>query len=162
MRFENPSRPDAWDMTRTEKTSLTFLMNAAASLNEAKEDLAERLKKIDGGPELMDQLAEGSIKLLNEVRMTIPERQRQSLANTACDYEMRLVPKMTPRTTNVIVQKEEFRSLVDAAQVRCTSCAEMNENKGQCDLFRLLQVVLPLEAYDTTLLCPYNRAEWEN
>ena len=161
-KFVYPSREDARDLTRNEKSSLTHLMNATSSLNEAKDDLAERLKMIDGGPELMDQLAAGSVKLLTEIRMTIPERQRNSLANTAKDYEMRLVPKFTPSTTNVIVPKEEFRNLVDAAQVKCVDCMEPNENKHRCELFKLLQVVLPLEAYDTTFLCPYNRAEWEN
>ena len=161
-KFVYPSREDARDLTRNEKSSLTHLMNATSSLNEAKDDLAERLKMIDGGPELMDQLAAGSVKLLTEIRMTIPERQRNSLANTAQDYEMRLVPKFTPSTTNVIVPKEEFRNLVDAAQVKCVDCMEPNENKHRCELFKLLQVVLPLEAYDTTFLCPYNRAEWEN
>lgn len=160
--FLNPSREDAKDMTRREKACLTFLMNAASALMEAKDDLAERLKMIDGGQELMDTVADGAVELLTEIRMTIPERQRTSLSNTAKDYEMRLIPKMTPSKTCVVVQKEDFRSLVDAAQVKCSDCTELNENCGNCDLFRLLQTVLPLDAYDTTFLCPYNRAEWEN
>jgi len=160
--FVHPSREDAWDMTRREKSSLIFLMNATSAWVEAKDDLAERLTHIDGGPELMQTLVDGLIKLLTEIRMTIPVRQRTSLANTAKDYEMRMVPKMTPSKTNVVVEKEDFRELVNAAQVKCTECAELNENKKTCELFRLLQVVLPLDAYDTTFLCPYNRAEWEN
>lgn len=162
MKFVHPSRTDAKDMTRREKASLTYLMNATSALVEAKEDLAERLEMIDGGAEMMEQLADGSVKLLTEVRKTIPERQRTSLANTANDYEMRLVPKMTPSRTCVVVQKEDFRQLVDAAQEKCTACAELNEDKHKCELFKLLQNVVPLEAYDTTILCPYNRAEWEN
>lgn len=161
-RFANPSRQDAKDMTRPEKAALTYLMNAASAFVDAKEDLHDRLQMIEGGLELMETVAEGSLKLLTDIRMTIPERQRTSLANTAKDYEMRLVPKMTPSKTCVVVQKEDFRSLVDAAQVRCTDCTELNEDCGNCNLFRLLQIVLPLDAYDTTFLCPYNRAEWEN
>ena len=160
--FVHPTRPDAKDMTRDEKACLTFLMNAASALMDAQGDLAERLKMIDGGPELMKTVAEGSVKLLTELRMTIPERQRTSLANTAKDYEMRLVPKMTPSKICVIVQKEDFRELVNAAQVQCRECAELNEDCGKCKLFRLLQVILPLDSYDTTFLCPYNMAEWEN
>jgi len=160
--FVNPSRSDAKDLTRREKACLTFLMNAASALMEAKDDLSDRLTMIDGGQELMDTVANGAVKLLTEVRMTIPERQRTSLANTAKDYEMRLVPKMTPSKTCVVVQKEDFRHMVDAAQVKCRDCTEMNEDCHKCELFQLLQVVLPLEAYDTTFLCPYNTAEWEN
>ena len=160
--FVNPSRPDAKDMTRPEKAALTFLMNVASAFADAREDLRDRLQMIEGGQELMDTIADGSIKLLTEIRMTIPEKQRTSLANTAKDYEMRLVPKMTPSKTCVVVQKEDFRSLVDAAQARCNLCTDMNEDKEKCSLFQLLKIVLPLDAYDTTLLCPYNRAEWEN
>lgn len=160
--FVHPSRADAKDMTRNEKACLTFLMNATSALVEAQDDLAERLKMIDGGTELMRTVAEGSVKLLTELRMTIPERQRTSLANTAKDYEMRLVPKMTPSKVCVVMQKEDFRELVNAAQVQCKDCAELNEDCGKCKLFRLLQIVLPLDSYDTTFLCPYNMAEWEN
>ena len=161
-RFVNPSRADAWDMTRTEKCSLTYLANAASTLVDAKKDLADRLGRIEGGTERMNMLADECVKLLTEVRMTIPERQRTSLSNTVKDFEMRMVPKMTPSKTNVIVEKEDFRSLVDAAQYRCKNCADLNAESRNCDLFRLLQVILPLEGYDSTILCPYNRAEWEN
>ena len=162
MKFVHPSREDAKDLTRREKASLTYLMNATSALVEAKDDLAERLEMIDGGNELMEQIASGSVKLLTDVRMTIPEKQRTSLANTANDYEMRLVPKATPSKTSVVVYKEDFRQLVDAAQAKCVTCAELNEDKHKCELYKLLQNVVPLEAYDTTILCPYNRAEWEN
>lgn len=162
MTFKNPSREDAWNLTRTEKMSLTFLMNAASALAEAKDDLADRLGRIDGGRERMEKLVEESLSLLTDVRMTIPEKQRQNLANTAMDYEMRMVPKLTPTSTNVIVQKEEFRAMVDAAQEKCGACADLNEECGKCKLFRLLTVVLPLDSYDGTILCPYNRAEWGN
>ena len=160
--FVHPSRDDAWDLTRNEKSSLMFLMNAASAWNEAKIDLESRASKIDGGMELLNRIAEDSVKLLTELRMTVPERQRNSLANTAQDYEMRLVPKFTPSSHNVLLQKEDFRALVDAAQEKCGNCAEMNEDSCKCKLFNLLQVVLPLDDYHTTFLCPYNRAEWEN
>ena len=162
MQFVNKSREDAREMTRREQTCLTFLMNAASALMEAKDDLAGRLTMIDGGKELMDTIADGCVKLLTEVRMTIPERQRNNLANTASDYEMRLVPKFTPTKTNVIIQKEEFRKLVDAAQVKCRDCVEDGTHCKACELYQLLTTILPLEAHDETMLCPYNLAEWEN
>lgn len=162
LQFVHPSREDAWDMTRNEKICLMFLMNAASALEDAKETLADRMKRIDGGPELMQTVADGCLKLLTEVRMTIPDRQRTSLANTAKDYEMRMVPKFTPSTTNVVVQKEDFRQLVDAAQIKCRECADTNDESRRCELFRLLQIAIPLDTYDSTFLCPYNMAKWEN
>ena len=160
--FKNPSRSDAVGLTRQEKTSLMFLMNLVSSLIFAKEDLSDRLNMIENGHELMDMISDGSMKLLTEIRMTIPEKQRASISNVAKDYEMRLVPKMTPSKISVVVDKEDFRCLVDAAQVKCQDCTELNEDCWKCNLFQLLQNVIPLEAYDTTFLCPYNRAEWEN
>ena len=161
-KFAIPSRDDAWDLTRGERASVTFLMNAASAIIDAKEDLSDRLKAIDGGEELMDQVAEGCVKLLTEVRRTIPERQRTSLANTAEDYEMRLVPKLTPSKTSVIVQKEDFRCLVDAAQAKCRQCVEDSRGAKQCDLYKLLVTILPLDEYPEMNLCPYNMAWWEN
>jgi len=166
MEFVNKSREDAVKLTRREQMCMTFLMNAASALAEAKDDMKDRLGMIDGGQDMMDTLVDGSMKLLTEVRMTIPEHQRTHLANTARDYEMRLVPKFTPSKTNVIVQKEEFRKLVDAAQRRCLECADTYEEaeKG-CDLFRLLTTILPLDDYSVLKpwdRCPYDQAEWGN
>ena len=162
MMFTNPSRDDAWNLTRDEKISMTFLTTTVSALAEAKDDLKDRISKIEGGTELMDRLVEDSGKLLTEVRKTIPERQRLSMANTAKDFEIRLVPKMTPSRTTVVCQKEDFRKLVDAAQVKCRECVEDGENCKRCELYQLLTVVLPLDYYEGTMLCPYNLAEWGN
>ena len=76
--------------------------------------------------------------------------------------ETRMVPKMTPSKTTVLVQKEEFRQLVDAAQVKCSECTDDSEQCKACGLFKLLKIVVPLESYEGTFLCPYNLAGWEN
>lgn len=160
MKFATPSREDAWLMTRKEKQSLTFLMNMASGLCYGQDDLAERLSKIEGGAEMMKDLVENSQKLLNEVRRTIPEPQRKSINNVALDYEMRLVPKLTPLGKNIIITQDELRALVDAAQIKCRECADMAEDSEKCPLFQLLVKVLPLDSYDGTILCPYNMARW--
>lgn len=162
MKFAIPSRADARDLSRREKMSITFLMNATSSLADAKDELNGRLDMIDGGHELMDRLVEDSQKLLTEVRKTIPERQRTHLANTANDFEMRLVPKMTPAKTSVVMQKEEFRELVNAAQVKCRECLDDGQECKQCKLYQLLTVVLPMDEHEDGMLCPYNMAEWGN
>ena len=161
-RFVVPSREDAWDVTRQEKISIMFLMNTVSSMMDSREDLKDRVSRIDGGPELMDTMADSAEKLLTEIRRTIPEDQRVSINNVSKDMEMRMVPKMTPSKTTVVVQKEDFRQLVDAAQVKCRECTEDSEQCKVCGLFKLLKVVIPLESYDGTFLCPYNMAGWEN
>jgi ribonuclease D len=160
--FATPSREDAWDITRSEKMSILFLMNTVSAMMDSREELANRVSRIDGGKELMDTMVESSEKLLTEIRRTIPEDQRMSLNNISKDMEMRMVAKMTPSKTTVLVQKEDFRQLVDAAQVKCLECVDDNEQCKRCGLFKLLKNVVPLETYEGTMLCPYNMAGWEN
>jgi len=160
--FAVPSRDDAWDITRQEKMSILFLMNTVSAMMDSREELKDRVSRIEGGQELMDEMVDSSEQLLTEIRKTIPTSQRVSLNNISKDMEMRMVPKMTPSKTTVLVQKEDFRQLVDAAQVKCRECTDDSVQCRQCGLFKLLQSVVPLEKYDGTFLCPYNMAGWEN
>ena len=160
--FAVPSRDDAWDVTRPEKLSILFLMNTVSAMMDSKEELRDRVSRIDGGPEMMDTMCEVSEKLLTEIRRTIPEKQRHNINNISRDMEMRMVPKATPRKTTVLMQKEEFRSLVDAAQEKCMLCTEDGEGCRECKLYQLLTVVLPLDPHEPGNLCPYNMAGWEN
>lgn len=161
-RFVVPSRKDAWDVTRQEKMSILFLMNTVSAMIDSRDELNDRVSRIDGGAELMDTMVDSADKLLTEIRRTIPEDQRVSINNVSKDMEMRMVPKMTPSKTTVLIQKEDFRQLVDAAQVKCRDCTDDSEQCRECGLFKLLKIVVPLERYDGTFLCPYNLAGWEN
>ena len=160
--FAVPSREDAWDVKRQEKLSILFLMNTVSAMMDSRDELADRISKIDGGRELMDTMVESSEKLLTEIRRTIPEDQRRSINNISKDMEMRMVAKMTPMKTTVLVQKDDFKTLVDAAQIKCRECTDDSEQCKTCELFRLLKIVVPLETYEGTFLCPYNMAGWEN
>ena len=160
--FVTPSREDAWDVTRPEKLSILFLMNTVSSMMDSREELRDRVSRIDGGPEMMDTMCTVSEKLLTEIRRTIPEKQRHSINNISKDMEMRMVPKATPKTTMVLMHKEEFRELVDAAQEKCVLCTLDSEDCNQCKLYQLLKTVLPMDRYESGSLCPYNMAGWEN
>lgn len=160
--FAVPSREDAWDVTRKEKMSILFLMNTVSAMMDSRDELRDRVSRIEGGPELMDTMCETAQKLLTEIRKTIPNAQRHNINNVSKDMEMRMVPKATPSKTTVLVQKEEFRTLVDAAQAKCRDCADTPEEAEKCELFKLLKVVVPLDRYTGTLLCPYNEIRWEN
>lgn len=161
MKFVNPSREDAYELTRKEKASMQYIAHAASALEEAKDDLGERLGHVDNGAERMAKLSADAIQLLTELRMTVPERQRMSMINTAKDMEIRLVPKFTPTSHNVVVQKEDFRELVNCAQAKCRECAYDDEECKACRLYQLLSVILPMDDYHWHHLCPYV-AEWEN
>ena len=160
--FATPSRDDAWDVTRPEKLSILFLMNTVSSMMDSREELRDRVSRIDGGAEMMDTMCEVSEKLLTEIRRTIPEKQRHNINNISKDMEMRMVPKATPSKTMVLMQKEEFRELVDAAQEKCLLCTDDSEECKACKLHQILTVVLPLDLYEAGNLCPYNMAGWEN
>ena len=160
--FATPSREDAWLVTRNEKLSILFLMNTVSAMMDSKDELAGRISRIDGGPETMKSMCEQAEWILTEIRRTIPTEQRHNINNVSKDMEMRMVPKATPSKTMVLMQKEEFRSLVDAAQAKCHDCVDDNEECRKCKLFQLLTVVLPMDKYDVGNLCPYNMAGWEN
>ena len=155
-----PSRADAVRINRAEKMGMIVLAYAATILDDLQTEIADRLKMIDNGPERLKELSEQVDGLLNEIRLTIPENQRLNLQNTARDFEIRLTPKMTPTKTSVVMQKEEFKELVDHARKRCVDCMESDEDCEKCKLFQLLTVILPLEDYHDGMLCPYNLGEW--
>lgn len=160
--FEIPSREDAWLVTRGEKLSILFLMNTVSAMMDSREELKDRISRIDGGQEMMNAMCDTSERLLTEIRRTIPTDQRHNINNVSKDMEMRMVPKATPSKTTVLIQKEEFRTLVDAAQVKCSDCTDDNVECRKCKLFRLLTVILPMDRYDDSFLCPYNARDWEN
>lgn len=142
--------------------SILFMMNAVSSMMDSRDDLKDRCSKIEGGTEMMEQMVEVSERMLTELRKTIPENQRVSLNNIAKDMEMRMVPKATPSKTSVIMQKEELKALVDAAQVQCRECVLDGDECGTCELYKVLTSVLPLDRQGNNMLCPYNMAVWEN
>ena len=160
--FATPSREDAWLVNRGEKLSILFLMNTVSAMMDSKNELADRISRIDGGTETMKSMCEQAEWILTEIRRTIPTEQRHNINNVSRDMEMRMVPKATPSKTMVLMQKEEFRSLVDAAQTKCHDCVDDNKECRKCKLFQLLTVVLPMDRYDVGNLCPYNMAGWEN
>lgn len=161
-RIIEPSREDAVRLTRNEKTSMIVLAYAATVLDDLQADIADRLGMVPDGAEKLKKISEATDALLAELRRTIPVNQRVNLSNTARDYDFRLMPKASPMSTSVIMTKDEFKELVDCARVKCRECTDTNEECEKCGLFQLLTVVLPLDDYDDTMLCPYNLGEWAN
>lgn len=156
-----PSRADAVRLNRTEKTSMLLLSYAAAIIEDLPDEIGDRIAMVENGPERIRKISAEINDLLQEIRVTIPMNQRQNLVNTVDDYEARFVPKATPYGANVLIQREEFRELVDAARIKCRECTEDDENCEKCKLYQLLTVVLPLDEYHGVMLCPYNLGEWK-
>ena len=161
LKFTVPSRPDAYPMKRAEKEEMLFFMNAVSILQHARENLTERLSKVENGQITADMLAEESLKLLEELRLTIPEKQRQNLHNMGLDLKMQLVPKLTAGGTTSVVPHDDFKELTEAAKIKCRECTMDNEECEECKLFQLFTAILPLNRYDGLYLCPYNLAVWK-
>lgn len=160
--FAEASRADAKEMTRQEKMDMIYLVNAASIFSEMPEKLADRLKMIDGGTELATEIMEKSLRLVAELRATIPERQRTNLYNMGLDMRMSMVPKYSPESKVSVIPNEDFRELTEASREKCRECILDNEDaQKECRLYNLFTAILPLNRYDT-FLCPYNLAEWGN
>lgn len=157
-----PSREDAVRLTRNEKMAMILLAHSASVLEDMQQDIGDRLGMIENGRDRMKTVAEECDALLQEVRRTIPMEQRRNLDNTCRDYEMRTVPKHTPSTTNVVMGKEEFKTLVDYARATCHDCTIDDEECQECSLFKTLSATLPLDSYHHQYLCPYNMGKWGN
>lgn len=158
----DPSRPDAVRLKRNEKLSMLHMMYAVTVIDDLKTDICDRIEMIQDGMERLDRIAKESDALLNELRVTIPENQRIAMQHTAEDYEIRLTPKATPSENNVIITKEEFRELVDAAKTKCMDCTLDDEECSKCKLYQLFTSVVPLDNYNALNLCPYNLGGWAN
>ncbi len=160
--MQYPSRPDAVRLRRNEKFAMMHMMYVATTLEDLQKDLADRLGMLENGSERMKTVAELADRLLTDLRVTVPEDQRVSMENTGKDYEMRLAPKMTPCGNNVIMTADEFRALVDAAREKCRECVMDDTECENCELYRLLTCVLPIDDYHSINLCPYNLGKWAN
>lgn len=161
-RFLHPSREDAKPVTYREKTAILHLINQTSLLMEAKDDLADRVQMIESGPEMLRTLCETSEKLMEEVRLTIPERQRLMINNVTRDSEMRLIPKMCPTFGHLLISNDDYRELIEAARIKCNGCADTPEQAKRCKLYKLFLDILPLDSYDSVFLCPYSQPEWKS
>jgi hypothetical protein len=147
-------------LKRSEFEAVRCLMGAVSYAAHAKDDLQDRLQCIPNGKQRMN-MAIGSFRsIANDILGTITYGQNRQLLNTMNDMDMRMVPKMTRMTTNVIYELEIAKSLVNIAMEKCTDCVEDSRSCRKCALYQVLESTMPLENYDS-LSCPYSRSEWE-
>ena len=156
----SPSREDAVRLTRTEKMGMITLAYVATVLEDMQTEMKDRFEMVENGNERLKQASDITDELLNEVRMTIPVNQRMNLQNTAHEFEVRLAPKATPSKTSVVMQKEEFKDLIDFARAKCVDCMMSDTECEKCKLFQALTIHVPLQDYHDGMLCPYNMGVW--
>ena len=149
-------------LNRNERNSILMLVCTEAVLKTVMVDLEKRLGHIPSGVEKLKKATELVTEIDSGILATISKEQRSNLSKTGRDYELRLVPKMTPMKTNVVLDKETLKALVDASQAgECMMCVKTAKESRNCKLHRLLVVLTPMPHYEGEL-CPFNNVGWEN
>jgi len=163
----NPKRvwlaeEDCERLNRGEFEAVRCLLGALSYTAHAKQDLQKRLECVPGGRQRMAMVLGGLRAIADDVIGTVPRGQCKQLRNTMSDMEMRMVPKMTGMSQNVILEKDHAKALIDIAMERCRGCVEGAEEGRKCPLYKVLESFLPLDSYENGMLCPYSRSEWSD
>lgn len=162
----NPKRvwldeKDCERMNRPEYEAMRGLMAAISYTANADKDLRKRLECVPSGRQRMAMVLGGIKAIADDLIGTMTTGQCRQLQNTMKDMELRMVPKMTSMSQNVIFDKELAKGLIDTAQEKCRGCVEDAETCRDCSLYKILEGLLPLKEYDG-LICPYSISEWED
>lgn len=146
-------------LLRSEKAALIILICLEVLTDDCDEDLSRRIEDKAQWKADVKQVKEGLARLVDNALKTLNMDQMVNLKKISKDYELRLYPKLTPTSGNIVVDKETLRTLIDASQEKCVDCFKSEAESRSCKLQRLLSVLIPMESYDTNL-CAFNNREW--
>lgn len=146
---------------RNEYTGLKMLLAFVSISAYAREDLQKRLECVPHGKERMNMAVGGLRSVCNDLIGTVSRAQCRQIMGTMRDFEMRLLPKLTPGSTNIIMTKEQGKDLLDCARWKCHDCVEDGERCRECQLYKVLEATTPLDDYGDGMICPYALADWK-
>jgi hypothetical protein len=146
---------------RNEYTGLKMLLAFVSISAYAREDLQKRLECVPHGKERMNMAVGGLRSVCNDLIGTVSRAQCRQIMGTMRDYDVRLIPKLTPGSTNIIMTREAGKELIDLAREKCHGCTEDGDSCRKCRLYKILEGTTPLDSYGSGLICPYSLAEWE-
>ena len=152
---------DCERLRRTEMMAVRMLLAALSTASYAQDDLGDRLECIPNGAVRMRLSLGGLRAVADDIIGTISKAQAKQIWNTLKDFEMRVVPKLTPQSTNVILSRDEAKELIDCARWKCHSCVEDGTSCRKCRLYQLLEATTPLDDYGDQVVCPYALTDWE-
>lgn len=148
-------------LRKSEFEAMRYLLTASSNIAAAMDSLGNRLACVPDGTRRMRMLAGACRAIAMDILGTVPEKQLIQLQNTMHDFKIQLVPQATHAPTqNVVMETGIAQGLVDIAQKQCVACVEDEESCRKCELYMLLEGIIPLEDY-SGMLCPYNLREWE-
>ena len=127
----------------------------------AKEDLKDRLECIPNG-RLRWRLMHGHLSsLMNDLIGTMPRKQCVNLKSVMHDMELRLVPKFTRVDQRVTMNVDDLSYLVNHAKKDiCATCILDGDECRQCELYKILEAIAPLQDWGSSTVCPYLRDDW--
>lgn len=149
-------------LNRGEFEAVRRLLGAVSYAAHADSDLGRRLEIIPYGRQRMKMIIGGLKAIADDLIGTVPVGQCKQIRNTMQDMEMRMVPKLTGMSQNMIIEKDLAKGLVDAAMEKCRGCVEDQNSCRSCALYQVLEGMLPLDSYDDRLICPYSVSEWKD
>lgn len=137
----NPKRvwmqeEDCERLNRREFEAVRCLLGAVSYAATAKDDLQKRLECIPYGRSRMAMILGGIKAIADDLVGTVPRNQCKQLRNVMSDMELRMVPKMTRMSQNVVLEKDNAKALIDTAMERCKGCVEDEESCRNCGLYK--------------------------
>lgn len=153
---------DCERLNRGEFEAVRCLLGAVSYTAHARDDLRKRLECIPSGNARMAMALGGLKSIAEDLVGTMPRGQCRQIRNTMSDMEMRMVPKMSRMSTNVILEKDVAKALIDTAMEKCRGCVEDEKSCRECGLYKVLESFLPLDNYENGMLCPYSMSEWKD
>lgn len=152
---------DCERLKRTELVAVKMLLAHLSTAKYAQEDLAHRLECIPDGKARMRLAVGGLSAVCDDLIGTVSREQAKQLYGTMRDYDLRLVPKATPGTANIILTREQGVDLMNIARDRCKACVEDGNSCRTCRLYQILEATTPLDDYGGDMICPYSLADWD-
>lgn len=147
-------------LTRSEMSSMMWVYNVISAAGYAWDDLRARFNLVPDGEKRFQDALNALTSIIADLNGTIPEQQKLRILRTMKDMEVRMTPKATPFRTEVLMTKEQGKTLVDYAQNECNGCIRDGEECRKCKLYSVLEAIVPLDDYGPGFLCPYSRSEW--
>lgn len=148
-------------MNRAEFEATRCLLGAVSYAGHAMDGLQKRLKEYGLWPR-MAMVVGGLKAIADDVIGTTPRNQCLQLKNTMQDMEMRMVPKLTPMSQNVLLEASLAKGLIEIAREQCKGCVEDEKSCLKCSLYKVLVGFLPLDTYNSGMICPYSLSEWKD
>ena len=153
---------DCVRLTRTEFEAVRYMLGAVNYLAKAKDVLigGPSLQRIPHGDARMRLTLGGLKSIIDDILGTVTVKQCMQLSNTMADMDMRMVPKMTPMTTNVVIEADIAKELIDLARVACKYCTKDGVKCLKCALYPEMEAIVPLDDYGDGMMCPYALTDW--